>query len=90
MRTGRLLLWWCACWGSYLWTAHAHWQAAAVVVWLGSYLWTAHAHWQAAAAVTVGGEGQDGGPAGQDAPLLPQPTASDPLVPPPGQKFVFI
>ncbi len=37
--------------GSYLWTAHAHWQAAAVVVCGGSYLWTAHAHWQAAAVV---------------------------------------
>ncbi len=64
-----------------------------MVVWLlGSYLWTAHAHWQAAAAVMVGGEGQDGGQAGQDAPLLPQPTASDPLAPPPGKnlfKFCF-
>jgi hypothetical protein len=59
---------------------------------LRSYLWTAHAHWQAAAAVMVGGEGQDGGPTGQDAPLLPLPTALDPLVPPPGQnlfKFCF-
>ncbi len=52
-----------------------------------SYLWTGHAHWQAAAAVMVGGEGQDGGPAGQDAPLLPLPTASDPLAPPPGKNL---